>query len=130
MTAAATLLSLSAGFAAAYLLALIEMRGKGGFEGLINLPQLLLLLLFGRNGWLGGLLRLFVTLRGAVIATAVVGSKHFLTNKVDRSVTGLIANNNAAGRFSSRLVMWPWSSNRISASLALSQPSARSPSKC
>lgn len=83
---AATLLSLPAGFAAAYLLALTEMRGKAVLEGLINLPLVLppvvtgylLLLLFGRNGWLGGLLRLFdiriiFTLRGAVIASAVVG---------------------------------------------------------
>jgi molybdate transport system permease protein len=86
VAAAATLLSLPAGFAAAYLLALTEIRGKAVLEGLINLPLVLppvvtgylLLLLFGRNGWLGGLLRLFdiriiFTLRGAVIASAVVG---------------------------------------------------------
>lgn len=86
VAAAATLLSLPAGFAAAYLLALTEMRGKAVLEGLINLPLVLppvvtgylLLLLFGRNGWLGSLLRLFdiriiFTLRGAVIASAVVG---------------------------------------------------------
>jgi len=86
VAAAATLLSLPAGFAAAYLLALTEIRGKAILEGLINLPLVLppvvtgylLLLLLGRNGWLGGLLRLFdiriiFTLRGAVIASAVVG---------------------------------------------------------
>lgn len=84
--AAATLISLPAGFAAAYLLAFTKMRGKAVFEGLINLPLVLppvvtgylLLLLFGRNGWLGQLLGLFdirvvFTLRGAVIASAVVG---------------------------------------------------------
>lgn len=86
VAAAATLLSLPAGFAAAYILALTNLRGKAVLEGLINLPLVLppvvtgyfLLLLFGRNGWLGGLLGLFdiriiFTLRGAVIASAVVG---------------------------------------------------------
>ncbi len=84
--AAATLLALPAGFAAAYVLAMTQMRGKSLLEGLINLPLVLppvvtgylLLLLFGRNGWLGQLLALFdirviFTLRGAVIASAVVG---------------------------------------------------------
>jgi molybdate transport system permease protein len=83
---AATLLSLPAGFFAAYLLAFTKMRGKAVFEGLINLPLVLppvvtgylLLLLFGRKGWLGQLLgffdiRVVFTLRGAVIASAVVG---------------------------------------------------------
>lgn len=86
VAAAATLLALPAGFAAAYLLALTQMRGKAILEGLINLPLVLppvvtgylLLLLFGRKGWLGQLLSLFdiriiFTLRGAVIASAVVG---------------------------------------------------------
>lgn len=84
--AAATLLSLPAGFFAAYLLAFTKMRGKAVFEGLINLPLVLppvvtgylLLLLFGRKGWLGQLLgffdiRVVFTLRGAIIASAVVG---------------------------------------------------------
>jgi len=84
--AAATLISLPAGFAAAYLLAFTKMRGKAVFEGLINLPLVLppvvtgylLLLLFGRKGWLGQLLglldiRVVFTLRGAIIASAVVG---------------------------------------------------------
>ncbi|WP_417914867.1 molybdate ABC transporter permease subunit [Candidatus Electronema sp. JM] len=86
VAAAATLLSLPAGFAAAYILALTNLRGKAVLEGLINLPLVLppvvtgyfLLLLFGRNGWLGSLLgifdiRIIFTLRGAVIASAVVG---------------------------------------------------------
>lgn len=86
VAAAATLLSLPAGFFAAYLLALTNMRGKSILEGIINLPLVLppvvtgyfLLLLCGRNGWLGRLLgffdiRVIFTLRGAVIASAVVG---------------------------------------------------------
>jgi molybdate transport system permease protein len=84
--AAATLLALPAGFAAAYVLAMTTLRGKAILEGLINLPLglrrvvtgYLLLLLFGRNGWLGQVLslvdlRIVFTLRGAIIASAVVG---------------------------------------------------------
>ncbi|WP_417910515.1 molybdate ABC transporter permease subunit [Candidatus Electronema sp. PJ] len=84
--AAATLLALPAGFAIAYLLAMTNMRGKALLEGLVNLPLVLppvvtgylLLLLFGRKGWFGKLLLLFdvrivFTLRGAIIASAVVG---------------------------------------------------------
>jgi molybdate transport system permease protein len=86
VASAATLLALPLGFAAAYLLALTKMRGKAILEGLINLPLVLppvvtgylLLLLFGRKGWLGQLLgffdiRIIFTLRGAIIASAVVG---------------------------------------------------------
>jgi molybdate transport system permease protein len=86
VAAAATLLALPAGFAVAYLLALTQVRGKAILEGLINLPLVLppvvtgylLLLLFGRKGWLGQLLgifdiRIIFTLRGAIIASAVVG---------------------------------------------------------
>ena len=86
VAAAATLLALPAGFAAAYALAMTKLRGKAVLEGLLNLPLVLppvvtgylLLLLFGRNGWLGQLLsladiRIVFTLRGAVIASAVVG---------------------------------------------------------
>lgn len=86
VAAAATLLALPAGFAVAYLLALTNIRGKAFLEGLINLPLVLppvvtgylLLLLFSRKGWLGQLLgifdiRIIFTLRGAVIASAVVG---------------------------------------------------------
>lgn len=86
VAAAATLLALPAGFAAAYALAMTKLRGKAVLEGLLNLPLVLppvvtgylLLLLFGRNGWLGQLLsladiRIVFTPRGAVIASAVVG---------------------------------------------------------
>ncbi len=82
----ATILALPAGFGVAYLLALTNIRGKAVLEGIVNLPLVLppvvtgylLLLLFGRHGWLGHLLGLFdiriiFTLRGAVIASAVVG---------------------------------------------------------
>lgn len=82
----ATVITLPIGFAVAYLLALTDIRGKAVLEGLVNLPLVLppvvtgylLLLLFGRNGWLGQFLHSFginiiFTLRGAVIASAVVG---------------------------------------------------------
>jgi molybdate transport system permease protein len=82
----ATLLALPAGFGAAYLLVFTNLRGKAVVEGIINLPLVLppvvigylLLLAFGRNGWLGGLLGYFgisviFTLKGAVIASSVVG---------------------------------------------------------
>lgn len=82
----ATILSLPIGFAVAYLLAFSKIRGKVFLEGLVNLPLVLppvvtgylLLLLLGRNGWLGHLLELFniriiFTLSGAVIASAIVG---------------------------------------------------------
>ncbi|MBI9090942.1 MAG: molybdate ABC transporter permease subunit [Desulfobacterium sp.] len=82
----ATIIALPAGFSVAYLLALTNIRGKAVLEGIINLPLVLppvvtgylLLLLFGRNGWLGHLLALFdiriiFTLGGAVIASSIVG---------------------------------------------------------
>lgn len=82
----ATIISLPAGFSVAYLLAFTEMRGKMVLEGLVNLPLVLppvvtgylLLLLLGRNGWLGKFLNSFniniiFTLQGAIIASAVVG---------------------------------------------------------
>jgi len=82
----ATLLSLVPGFFAAHLLAFSGMRGKAILEGIVNLPLVLppvvtgylLLLLLGRNGWIGSLLAEFgigtiFTLKGAVIASAVVG---------------------------------------------------------
>jgi molybdate transport system permease protein len=82
----ATIIALPLGFAAAYLLAFSEIRGKAIIEGIINLPLVLppvvvgylLLLLFGRNGWIGKLLNHFgisviFTLKGAVIASAIVG---------------------------------------------------------
>jgi molybdate transport system permease protein len=83
---AATLLSLPFGFIAAYLITFVKFRGKLLLEVLVNLPLTLppvvvgylLLLLLGRNGWLGSLLndlgiRLIFTLKAAVIASAVVG---------------------------------------------------------
>jgi molybdate transport system permease protein len=83
---AATIVTLPIGFAVAYLLAIANIRGKAILEGIVNLPLVLppvvtgylLLLLFGRNGWLGELLdsfgvRVIFTLKGAVIASAVVG---------------------------------------------------------
>lgn len=82
----ATIIALPAGFAVAYMLAMTEVRGKAVLEGIVNLPLVLppvvtgylLLLLFGRNGWLGQLFQLLniniiFTLRGAVIASTVVG---------------------------------------------------------
>ena len=82
----ATLLSLPAGFAVAYLLAFGKMRGKILLEGVVNLPLVLppvvvgylLLMLLGNQGWLGSLLgrlgiSIVFTLKGAVIASAVVG---------------------------------------------------------
>ncbi|MCB2174005.1 molybdate ABC transporter permease subunit, partial [bacterium] len=84
VAATATLISLPPGIAAAYFLAFSKMRGKALVEGLINLPLVLppvvvgylLLLLLGRNGWLGGMLadfniRIIFTLTGAVIASSV-----------------------------------------------------------
>ncbi|SDO56991.1 molybdate ABC transporter permease subunit [Desulforhopalus singaporensis] len=82
----ATLLALPLGYGAAYVLAFSNMRGKALLEGLINLPLVLppvvigylLLLSFGKNGWLGAILgrigiNVIFTLKGAVIASAVVG---------------------------------------------------------
>ncbi len=83
---AATLLSLPFGFAVAYLITFVKFRGKVVLEVLVNLPLTLppvvvgyfLLLLLGRQGWLGSLLndagiRIIFTLKAAVIASAVVG---------------------------------------------------------
>lgn len=81
-----TIVTLPAGFFVAYLLARTNFPGKTIFEGIINLPLVLppvvtgylLLLLFGRNGWMGQFLALFdiriiFTLSAAVIASSVVG---------------------------------------------------------
>jgi molybdate transport system permease protein len=83
---AATFISLPFGFAVAYLISFVQFRGKVLLEVLVNLPLTLppvvigyfLLLLLGKNGWLGSLLsntgiRLIFTLKAAVIASAVVG---------------------------------------------------------
>jgi molybdate transport system permease protein len=82
----ATLLALPAGFAIAALLAFSRIPGKAIIEGIVNLPLVLppvvvgylLLLSFGRHGWLGSLLdhfgiQVIFTLKGAIIASSVVG---------------------------------------------------------
>ena len=83
---AATLITVPFGFVAAYLLVFVRLPGKALIEGVVNLPLVLppvvvgylLLLLFGQSGVLGPLLqtlniRIIFTLKGAVIASAVVG---------------------------------------------------------
>ena len=83
---AATILSLPFGFAVSYLITFVRFRGKVLLEVLVNLPLTLppvvvgyfLLLLLGKQGWLGSLLndmgiRIIFTLKAAVIASAVVG---------------------------------------------------------
>jgi len=83
---AATLISLPLGFCAAYLITFMNFRGKLLLEVLINLPLTLppvvvgylLLLLLGRNGWVGEILdslgiRIIFTLKAAIIASSVVG---------------------------------------------------------
>jgi molybdate transport system permease protein len=82
----ATLVSLPLGFLLAYLVTFSSFRGKTLLEVLINLPLTLppvvigylLLLLLGKNGWLGQILsscgiRIIFTWKAAVIASAVVG---------------------------------------------------------
>lgn len=83
---AATLLALPMGFGVAYLLVFSKVPGRPVIEGLVNLPLVLppvvigylLLLVFGQAGALGQTLsffdlRIVFTLKGAVIASAVVG---------------------------------------------------------
>ena len=82
----ATLIATPFGFAVAYVLAFSRLPGKALLEGLVNLPLVLppvvvgylLLLLFGRAGFLGRMLafvdiRIVFSLAGAVVASAVVG---------------------------------------------------------
>jgi molybdate transport system permease protein len=82
----ATIISLPLGYGAAYVLAFSRVRGKALLEGVINLPLVLppvvigylLLLSFGKNGFLGALfdrlgVQIIFTLKGATIASAVVG---------------------------------------------------------
>ena len=82
----ATALALPVGFAVAWLIVFKPMKGKVLLEVLINLPLTLppvvigyfLLLLLGKNGWLGKLLtasgiEVIFTWKAAVIASAVVG---------------------------------------------------------
>lgn len=84
---AATLLSLPFGFAVAHLMTFRQFRGKIMLDGIVNLPLTLppvvvgylLLLLLGRNGWIGKTIlqplgiELIFTWKAAVLATAVVG---------------------------------------------------------
>jgi molybdate transport system permease protein len=83
---AATVLSTPLGIGVAYLLAHTRIPGKTLLEGVVNLPLVLppvvvgylLLVLFGRNGWIGHFLARFYiqiifTLTGAIIASSVVG---------------------------------------------------------
>lgn len=83
---AATLLSTPLGIAVAYLLVHTRIPGKAILEGIVNLPLVLppvvvgylLLILFGRRGWIGSWflqynIQIIFTLTGAVIASSVVG---------------------------------------------------------
>jgi molybdate transport system permease protein len=82
----ATLLATPLGIAVAYLLVQTRIPGKAIVEGIVNLPLVLppvvigylLLVLFGRHGWIGAWLirfdiQIIFTLTGAIIASAVVG---------------------------------------------------------
>ncbi len=82
----ATLLATPLGVGVAYLLVHTRIPGKAIIEGLVNLPLVLppvvigylLLVLFGRRGWIGAWLvrldiQIIFTLTGAIIASAVVG---------------------------------------------------------
>jgi len=82
----ATLLSTPLGIGVAYLLVHTRIPGKSIIEGLVNLPLVLppvvigylLLVLFGRRGWVGSWMleyniQIIFTLTGAIIASAVVG---------------------------------------------------------
>lgn len=82
----ATLLSTPLGIGVAYLLVHTRIPGKSIIEGIVNLPLVLppvvvgylLLVLFGRRGWVGSWLleyniQIIFTLTGAIIASAVVG---------------------------------------------------------
>lgn len=82
----ATLLSTPLGIGVAYLLVHTRIPGKSIIEGIVNLPLVLppvvigylLLVFFGRRGWIGAWLmqyniQVIFTLTGAIIASAVVG---------------------------------------------------------
>ncbi|RXK84720.1 molybdate ABC transporter permease subunit [Chlorobaculum sp. 24CR] len=82
----ATVISLPVGFATAWLMVFSHFRGKVLLEVLINLPLTLppvvigyfLLLMLGRNGWIGVFLKSFgielvFTWKAAVVASAAVG---------------------------------------------------------
>lgn len=83
---AGTLVSLPFGIGVAYILVFSRIPGRALLEGVVNLPLVLppvvigylLLLLFGQSGALGPALsffdlRIIFTLKGAVIASSVVG---------------------------------------------------------
>lgn len=82
---AATIISVPAGFAAAYLLVFSRVPGKAVFEGLFNLPLVLppvvvgylLLIMLGQSGlgpYLNAMgIRVIFSLNGAIVASAVVG---------------------------------------------------------
>lgn len=82
---AATIISVPAGFAAAYLLVFTRVPGKILLEGVFNLPLVLppvvvgylLLILLGQSGlgpYLNAMgIRVIFTLNGAIVASAVVG---------------------------------------------------------
>jgi len=83
----ATILSLPFGFAVAYVMTYRKFRGRVALDVVVNLPLTLppvvigylLLLLLGKNGWIGMWvleplgIRVIFTWKAAVIATAVVG---------------------------------------------------------
>ena len=82
----ATLVATPIGIAVSWLLVRGRFPGKTLLEGAVNLPLVLppvvvgylLLLLFGKNGWIGSRLldfdiKIIFTLTGAIIASAVVG---------------------------------------------------------
>lgn len=86
VSAAAVMLSLPFGLALAWLLARRDFRGKIALETLVNLPLVLppvvtgylLLVTFGRKGWIGQYLdqwlglRIVFTWKGAALASAVM----------------------------------------------------------
>ena len=82
----ATILSTPLGIGVAYVLVHTRIPGQAFWEGIINLPLVLppvvigylLLVLFGRHGWIGSFLvrfdiQIIFTLTGAIIASSVVG---------------------------------------------------------
>jgi molybdate transport system permease protein len=83
----ATILSLPFGFAVAYVMTYRKFRGRVALDVVVNLPLTLppvvigylLLLLLGKNGWIGMWvleplgIKVIFTWKAAVIATAVVG---------------------------------------------------------
>ncbi len=86
VAACATIVSLPVGYATAYVMAFSNIRGKIILDGIINLPLVLppvvigylLLLSFGKNGFIGLLLakvgiHVIFNIKGAIIASAVVG---------------------------------------------------------